>query len=71
MEWKTTSLLRIFLHAKVLYSILHLQEWLKLSKVNGESIFNYHVGNLFITHIVKIKHTVFLKYDHFFPMPQA
>ena len=40
MEWKTTSQLRIFLDAKALYSILHLQEWLKLSKVNRESIFN-------------------------------
>ena len=40
MEWKTTSQLQIFLDAKALYRILHLQEWLKLSKVNRESIFN-------------------------------
>ena len=40
MEWKTTSQLRIFLDAEALYSILYLQEWLKLSKVNRESIFN-------------------------------
>ena len=37
---ENTSLLRFFLDAKVLYSILHLQERLKLSKVNGKCIFS-------------------------------
>ena len=42
MEWngKRPVNCKFFLDAKALYRILHLQEWLKLSKVNRESIFN-------------------------------
>ena len=42
------------------------------NKVNGESIFNDHDGNLFITHIVKIEHIQSTgNTSHFFPIPQA